>query len=233
MHERLNQVLGLVIDKAVKTGEPVGSQSLVDHYKLDVSPATVRNYFSELENLEFIMQPHTSSGRLPTEKGYKYYIENLMPVYTLSRKEGLELTEALKQNNEEHRAVKSLAKAVAEMAQNAAVVGIGSHDSYYTGLSNLFAQPEFKDWNRIVSLSDVLDKMDEVLAKLRSVRFEQPTVLIGADCPFGSLCGSVVVSLPPGYMIGILGPMRMDYAQATAIMKKIQLLISEKKYDET
>lgn len=233
MHERLNQVLGLVIDKAVKTGEPVGSQSLVDNYKLNVSPATVRNYFSELENLEYIMQPHTSSGRLPTEKGYKYFIENLMPVYTLSRKEGLDLTEALKQSNEEHRAVKSLAKIVAEMAQNAAVVGIGSHDSYYTGLSNLFAQPEFKDWNRIVSLSDVLDKMDEVLAKLRSVRFEQPTVLIGADCPFGSLCGSVVVSLPPGYMIGILGPMRMDYAQATAIMKKIQLLISEKKYDET
>ena len=233
LDDRKSAVLRAVVQSYIETAQPVGSANVAQAPGVEVSPATVRNYFSELENLEFIMQPHTSSGRLPTEKGYKYYIENLMPVYTLSRKEGLELTEALKQNNEEHRAVKSLAKAVAEMAQNAAVVGIGSHDSYYTGLSNLFAQPEFKDWNRIVSLSDVLDKMDEVLAKLRSVRFEQPTVLIGADCPFGSLCGSVVVSLPPGYMIGILGPMRMDYAQATAIMKKIQLLISEKKYDET
>lgn len=231
MHERLKQALSLVIDKAVKTGEPVGSQSLVEHYNLDVSPATVRNYFSELENLEYIMQPHTSSGRLPTEKGYKYFVENLMPVHTLTRKDGLDLAEALKHNDEDHRSVKTLAKTVAEMAQNAAIVGIGSHDSYYTGLSNLFAQPEFKDWNRIVSLSDVLDKMDDVLAKLRSVRFDQPTVLIGTDCPFGSLCGSVVVSFP-GYMIGILGPMRMDYAQATAIMKKIQLLISNQKYEE-
>ncbi|MDD5437859.1 MAG: hypothetical protein PHC70_01810 [Patescibacteria group bacterium] len=226
MEEHLSQILKLVIDQAIQTGEPVGSQSLVEQFDLKVSPATVRNYFMELEESGFIMQPHTSSGRLPTEKGYKFYLQNLMKPKTLSKKETNELAEAAKFEKEDHHRVKALAKAMAELAQNASVVGIGSMDSYYTGLSNLFAQPEFKDWNRIVSISDILDRMDDVLGKLRHVRFDEPTTLIGSECPFGSMCGSVLLTGPQGCLIGILGPMRMDYSQAVSLMKRMKQLIT-------
>lgn len=227
MEDHLGQILKLVIDQAIQTGEPVGSQFLVDQYDLEVSPATVRNYFAELEESGFIMQPHTSSGRLPTEKGYRHYLRNLIKPKALTKKEAADLAEAAKFDKEENRRLKALAKTMAELAENATVVGIGNMDSYYTGLSNLFGQPEFKDWNRIVSMSDILDRLDEVLGKLRHVRFEEPTTLIGSECPFGAMCGSVLLTAPQGCLIGILGPMRMDYSQAMALMKRMQQLLTE------
>lgn len=227
MEDHLSQILKLVIDQAIQTGEPVGSQFLVDEYDLKVSPATVRNYFVELEESGFIMQPHTSSGRLPTEKGYRHYLQFLIKPKALTKKEAADLSEAAKFDKEENRRLKALAKATAELAENATVIGIGNMDSYYTGLSNLFGQPEFKDWNRIVSMSDILDRLDEVLGKLRHVRFEEPTTLIGSECPFGAMCGSVLLTTPQGCLIGILGPMRMDYSQAIALMKRMQQLLTE------
>ncbi len=227
MEDHLGQILKLVIDQAIQTGEPVGSQFLVDQYDLKVSPATVRNYFAELEESGYIMQPHTSSGRLPTEKGYRYYLQNLIKPKALTKKEASDLSEAAKFDKEENRRLKALAKAMAGLAENATVIGIGNMDSYYTGLSNLFGQPEFKDWNRIVSMSDILDRLDEVLGKLRHVRFEEPTTLIGSECPFGAMCGSVLLTAPQGCLIGILGPMRMDYSQAIALMKRMQQLLTE------
>ncbi|MFA6160754.1 MAG: hypothetical protein WC766_01095 [Patescibacteria group bacterium] len=226
MDERLGHILQLVVEKAVETGEPVGSQFLVDECGLDVSPATVRNYFAALEEGGYIMHPHTSSGRLPTEKGYREYVNTLMKSKNLNKKEVGLLSEASKATKEDNLRLKAMAKLAAELSENAVILGLGTSDSYYTGLTNLFSQSEFKDWNRIVSMSDVLDRLDDVLTKLRHVRFEEPTTLIGGECPFGSMCGSVVVTTPQGCLIGILGPMRMDYAQAISLMKKMQELLT-------
>jgi transcriptional regulator of heat shock response len=214
MEERLGQILGLVVDQAIQTGEPVGSLSLVEQYGLKVSPATIRNYFAELEGDGYIMQPHTSSGRMPTEKGYREYVAGLLKTKHLTKKESAELEVAAEQGQEDNRRIKALAKAAADLAQNAVVVGIGSSDSYY------------KDWNRVVSMSDILDRLDEVLAKLRHVKFSEPTTLIGSECPFGAMCSTIVTSAPQGCLIGVLGPMRMDYAQGITLMKKIQQLLS-------
>ena len=226
MEDHLREILGLVVEQTINGGEPVGSQYLVDHYKLNLSPSTVRNYFMNLEEDEFIMQPHTSSGRLPTEKGYRYYVEFLLKPRNLSRKELNVLTEAVAGVQNEQRRMKQCAKAVSDLAQNAFVLGIGDMDSYYTGLSNLFTQPEFKDWNRIVSMSDVLDRLDEVLLTLRQSYFEEPVTLIGCDCPFGPMCGAVVMTAPGnGNLMAVLGPMRMDYGLTISLMNKTKQLL--------
>lgn len=217
----------MVIEQAVHTGEPVGSQYLVQTYDLKISPATARNYLSALEQEEYIMHPHTSSGRIPTEKGYAYYVENIMKQRLLSKKERNELEEAAKATHVDERNIKQLAKSAADLAQNAVVIGIGDMDSFYTGLSQLFTQPEFKDWNRIVSMSDILDRMDEVLITLRQKYYEKPTPLIGSNCPFGPMCGAVVTSLKQGHIIGVLGPMRMDYGHSIALLTHIQNLLDD------
>lgn len=228
MEQHLEKTLSHVVEQAIETGEPVGSQHLVARYKLEVSPSTVRNYFAELESQGFITQPHTSSGRLPTEKGYGYYVQHLMKTRLLSKREALELSNALQTDAAEHRQAKSLAKAAAEISGQAMVLGIGETDSYYTGLSYLFGQPEFKDWNRILGMSDVLDRLDNVLAKARVSAFQQPTVMIGSECPFGPLCGSVMVSAGGDYLFGVLGPMRMDYALAIALVDRVKNLLESK-----
>ena len=78
LDSRKEQLLKLIIETYIDTAEPVGSQFLVSSGKLDVSGATVRNEMRELEDAGYLMHPHTSAGRIPTESGYQYYIKNLV-----------------------------------------------------------------------------------------------------------------------------------------------------------
>ncbi len=75
--ERKAKILSAVIYHYIKTGKPVGSNVLIEEYNIDLSPATVRNLMAELENEEFLTHPHTSAGRIPTDKGYRAYVDSL------------------------------------------------------------------------------------------------------------------------------------------------------------
>jgi heat-inducible transcriptional repressor len=76
--ERDRKILGALVEEFVETAEPIGSRSLTKRYRLDVSPATVRNVMADLEETGYLAQPHTSAGRVPTDKGYRYYVDHLM-----------------------------------------------------------------------------------------------------------------------------------------------------------
>lgn len=78
MDERKKQILQAVIRDYVDVGEPVGSRTIAKKYDLGVSPATIRNEMSDLEEMGFICQPHTSAGRIPSDKGYRYYVDHLI-----------------------------------------------------------------------------------------------------------------------------------------------------------
>lgn len=85
--ERRKQVLNAIVQDYVKTGEPVGSRAVVEHYGLSVSPATVRNDMTALEEAGLIVQPHTSAGRVPTDVGYRQFVDTIAQVKPLSRAE--------------------------------------------------------------------------------------------------------------------------------------------------
>lgn len=76
--ERQKMILSLVMHEYVRTAVPVGSQHIVNHYRLDMSPATVRNELAALTDMGFLRQPHTSAGRIPTESGYRYFVGQLL-----------------------------------------------------------------------------------------------------------------------------------------------------------
>jgi heat-inducible transcriptional repressor len=84
LDERKLAVLRAIVEDYVSTTEPVGSKSLVDRHGLDVSPATIRNDMAVLEDQGFIMQPHTSAGRIPTDKGYRLFVDRLSTVKPMS-----------------------------------------------------------------------------------------------------------------------------------------------------
>src|ERR1700749_1322590 len=87
LDERKLAVLRAVVEDYVSTNEPVGSKSLVDRHNLDVSPATIRNDMAVLEEQGYIAQPHTSAGRVPTDKGYRLLVDRLSHMKTLSSAE--------------------------------------------------------------------------------------------------------------------------------------------------
>src|SRR5499426_4300364 len=87
LDERKLAVLRAIVEDFVSTNEPVGSKALVDRHNLDVSPATIRNDMAVLEEQGFIVQPHTSAGRIPTDKGYRLFVDRLSSVKPLSAAE--------------------------------------------------------------------------------------------------------------------------------------------------
>ncbi|MCL4217596.1 MAG: heat-inducible transcription repressor HrcA, partial [Candidatus Hydrogenedentes bacterium] len=82
--EREQLILQAVVHTYITTAEPVGSRTIVKRFNLDFSPATVRNVMSDLEEAGFLQQVHTSSGRVPTDRGYRYYVDYLMRVQELT-----------------------------------------------------------------------------------------------------------------------------------------------------
>jgi heat-inducible transcriptional repressor len=226
MEQRLEQVLTYLIEDYIDSAEPVSSQSLVKDHKLEVSSATIRNWFALLEQEGLLVQPHTSAGRIPTEDAFRWYVHQ-MTRPKLSQKDASQLKEAIDAVNDAHDRIKTLAKTCVELTKIASLVGTSASDTYYTGLTELFSKPEFKDWSRVISMSSVLDTLDQKIQELRQKKFETPTVLLGTDCPFGNACGSIVLTLPDGAFFALLGPIRMDYKRAMNVMAHIQSLQEE------
>ena len=87
LSERKLKILQAIIADFIRTAEPVGSRTISRNYDLGVSPATVRNEMSDLEELGYLSHPHTSSGRVPSEKAYRLYVNELMKKRELTSEE--------------------------------------------------------------------------------------------------------------------------------------------------
>lgn len=218
MEKRKEQILYIIIKEHIKTGSPVGSGVLVEKYNLHFSPATVRNDMSALEDEGYIIQPHTSAGRIPTELAYKKFIDDLR-IKGLSINEKKEIEKALLEKKEAN--LKDVAKLISQLSGNAVFWAFHRHDLYYTGISNLFQQPEFRELNLIVDISTVIDSMDEIVNKIFDKIGEERQILIGSENPFGDFCSTVIAKYKLGEnygLFGILGPMRMDYDKNIALI---------------
>ena len=77
LDERKTKILNAIIRNYLETGEPVGSRTISKYTDLNLSSATIRNEMADLEELGYILQPHTSAGRIPSDKGYRFYVDHL------------------------------------------------------------------------------------------------------------------------------------------------------------
>ena len=209
--ERQEKILLALIKEYVKTAQPLSSSFLVEKYNLGISSATARNDMAELEEGGYIFQPHTSAGRIPTDKAYTYYVEN----YLLNKEGDFKASKSLadlKFSSEDD--FKKTAKAIAEISKNAVFWAFHKNDLYYTGVSNLFIQPEFKASEVVCDISVIIDRMEEIIAGIFDGLKMGEQVFIGPNNPFGNFLSSVVLKYNregKTGVIGLLGPMRMDY----------------------
>ena len=224
MDKRKKNLLGIIVKEHIRTGMPVGSEILVEKYKLDYSPATVRKEMSELEEDGYIVQPHTSAGRVPTERGYKSYLEDVKE-RRLGVAEAENLARYIGAKNEQ--SFKEAAKFISRLSGNTVFWAFYQHNLYYTGISNLFQQPEFRELDSIYSMSAIIDRFDEIVEEVFGETKIGTHILLGEDNPFGHFCGTVLAKYrldDKTGLFGILGPMRMNYEKNIAIVK----FVSEK-----
>jgi len=224
--ERKELILKTILKEHIKTGLPVGSSVLAEKYDLGVSPATIRNDMAELEEEGYIKQPYTSAGRIPTEKAFRFCINNLNEK-KINDDEFLILEKLLESGDE--LALKQAAKLIAKLSNNAVFWAFHRHNLYYTGISNFLSQPEFAQNNLIYDISAIIDRMDEIIDKtFDNIEFGDQ-ILLGSNNPFSKYCSSVVAkykSKDTIGMVGILGPMRMNYEKNLALIRYINKKMS-------
>ena len=120
LDERKIKILEAIIRTYLETGEPVGSRTISKYTDLNLSSATIRNEMSDLEELGYILQPHTSAGRIPSDKGYRFYVDHLLE---MKEKEISDIKEFVIEHTEKmERVLKQAAKMLAQITNYATMV---------------------------------------------------------------------------------------------------------------
>lgn len=120
MDERKTKILQVIIRNYLETGEPVGSRTISKYTDLNLSSATIRNEMADLEEMGYILQPHTSAGRIPSDKGYRFYVDTLMEA---KEREMVEMKDMLLERQDKlEMLLKQVAKVLAQNTQYAAMI---------------------------------------------------------------------------------------------------------------
>ncbi len=166
MNTRQQKILEAVIKGYVNTAQPVSSGILNKKYGLKTSPATIRAEMKRLEEEGYLYQPYTSAGRIPTDKGYRFFINSLMRNKELSLREQEALQQNFLKNREISRLMPKIAGLLADMSSNLAISGLLDFDEpefHKAGAGRLLREPEFGDGNQIAEILDYLDRNIEEL----------------------------------------------------------------------
>ena len=235
MNERQARLLEAIIDEFIATALPVGSEQIVKAGYFEVSGATVRNEMQVLSDEGFIMQPHVSSGRVPTQKGYKIFVREFMTPSKQEkqvRKKFQSLKEQYFKRKDQERVYDAVAL-LTHMTPNVAFATVPHKDRvYFLGLSHVLRQPEFQENPLLGSgIAEVLEEhFSDVLSGLTiddEVRY-----YIGDEnvLPQIQSCSLIVTQFKVRDSlgtVGILGPMRMDYAYNTVALDLVSGMLRE------
>lgn len=233
MNERQSKLLVAIIDQFIATASPVGSKSLVEFGEFSCSPATIRSEMGFLEDEGFLEQPHISSGRIPTARGYRAYVRELMEPSIQERavqKRFSSLRDQYFHRKDQERAYEAVAL-LSHMVPNVAFATVPHKEHvYYMGLANVLRQPEFQ-LNPLLA-STVAELLEERLdSLLRKVEIDgKVRYYIGDENILGQIqsCSLMVTEYRVrdfGGVIGILGPIRMDYAYNTVALDLVTDLL--------
>lgn len=233
--ERQKQILFAIIEEYAEMAAPVGSVTLAKLF--DVSSATIRAEMARLEEAGLITHPHTSAGRIPTDAGYRFYVnslteqnENTISEPTKMLGSGTNVPNRnihaleVRVNSQERTdyAIRSAVDMLAELTGNLGIGTIGEQ-LYLSGISRLFAQPEFMDNSRIQGVAELLDNLEPWLREARPG--EPLNIFIGHENPIGKTSGvSLIISkfrspYSDSSYIGVLGPTRQNYAETMSLVR--------------
>lgn len=235
MNTRQKQVLSAIVELYTKTAVPVGSQVLLEHFEFPVSSATLRNDMVLLEEEGFLYQPHVSAGRIPTDQGYRFYVEEMMGDEELSRDDQRKLQkELLVMKAKQARMGRSTAKLLSALSGNLALSGlVGKDELYDFGIKELMDKPEFQEIDELCRLVETLDSLDEkldgIMLKLKDGKTH---IFIGTENPVSGIDNCSMIVAPyqnragEKGMLAIIGPKRMNYAKSKSLIEYMKKLLS-------
>ncbi len=234
LNERQGKILKAIVQEYTETANPVSSGYLRKKNKLDYSTATIRSEMANLEENGFLIKVYVSSGRVPSDMGYRYFIDNLMGERDLSRsyQKKLEL-ELLKQKAKNARFERTTTKLLSSMSQCLVLSGAIEKEEYFDfGMHNLIDDPEFSNMDDLSRLTSALDLIDENVDKILSqVKEGETKIFVGKENPLKEIqnCSMIVApyKLKEGKsgLIAIIGPKRMRYEKNKSLIDFVKKVL--------
>lgn len=235
MTERQAKILQAIVEQYAEVAVPVGSVLLAKTF--GVSPATIRAEMARLEEMGYIAQPYTSAGRIPTDKGYRFYVNGVTeqanvvpatppPIDRNARAIDVRVRNAGKAAQTIRTAVDSLV----DITHNLSIATIGDQ-LYMSGISHLFSQPEFADGSAVQEVARLIDNLEPWLQEASPN--EPLSVYIGAENPIGksSGCSLIISKFRSPYSdrsyIGVVGPTRQSYKQVMGLVRHAGQLLEQ------
>lgn len=221
MDERKLLLITHVVDAYISTAHPVGSQVLASRYRLSWSSATIRNELSNLEEEGYMFQPYTSAGRVPTHLGYRIYLEHAH----VSR-----LNPALERSLSSMAAqmssfddLRELCRILSRLTEEV-VFTVTRLGSFTTGTRFITQKPESEDPMFMRDITNAIDVLEDICVAVTPEVGDGIIRCIGDEGTFGNSCSALLVRIPfqrSTVVIGILGPLRMNYQKNIALLQSL------------
>ena len=236
LQARKDMVLALAIGQYIKTVAPVSSAYIANETPMDCSSATIRNIFMELEEDGFLTHPHTSAGRIPTQKGYRYYVDHLMHEIQLLEEEKLRIKEEYEQESFELEALlENTSRVLAEITHYTSIISVDGWGTklFCQGTSFVVDYPEVQDTNKIRQILAALEEKRCLVDLINQDLEKKIDIFIGHELVLKEInsCALVIskyrTKRGPTGRLAVLGPVRMDYERVVCALDYFSRLMEE------
>lgn len=237
---RQNDILNEIIQEYINSAEPVSSQLLEKKCELGICPATIRIEMKKLTDEGFLFQPYTSSGRIPTDKGYRFFVNNILSRQNSKQElNGAKLEELFKieeilwkKEGNILRLASRLTKFLAEESSNLAILNLPENDFIFReGWEAILKEPEFEERDFVSEFTGFLKNLEESVEALKINSGIK--IYIGKENPFPKSEEFSIISSKCYFpdeeegTISLLGPKRMDYDRNIGLMNSLTKLLAE------
>ena len=234
--ERQEEILNRIVKDYINLAEPISSEFLEKKYNLGISPATIRNEMQRLTETGFLNQPHTSAGRIPTAKGYRFVVDKLFEegFSDFSDKRLIKEFERIEKEFDDYfKFSQEITKVLASFSSDLALTYLLGEDLVWReGWDDVFLEPEFKSSNYLKNFLDIIYKFEENIDKFE-LENSKITVFIGGENPIKNakdfsllVCQSKFPKDKRG-TLALLGPKRMPYKKNISLLNSVLNLLEK------
>lgn len=229
--ERQNVILNSIVEEYINSAEPVSSKLLEKKYGFEVCPATIRIEMQKLTDEGLISQPHTSAGRVPTDKGYRYFVDELLEKDIIENK-GTENLFKEEKIEDTVKLLQSLTKNLADISSNLALGYLMSEKILWKeGWEDILGEPEFQEKGIISNFAEVIKNFEETVGGLELN--SHISVFIGRENPFPKAKEFTTIITKCRFpkneegVLAILGPKRMSYGKNINSLNALVKILEE------
>ncbi|MBI2647899.1 MAG: hypothetical protein HYW98_00955 [Candidatus Wildermuthbacteria bacterium] len=226
--ERQDAILMRAVMEYIHTAEPVSSQALDERYRFDISPATLRNEMKILSDMGFLYQPHTSAGRIPTERGYRFLVDKTHTLARGRQEKRPNIHTLLNRRSVllEIQDIAELLKELAVLSSNLVVASLPARNLVIKeGWEEVVQEPEFEERGYLIGFTNFLEDIERGMETLQPDR--TILVYIGKENPWTRLKEFSVVAASCAFgngmsgTIAMVGPTRMKYQKTITLMQEL------------